>query len=231
MSAPLQERFAGLVHLHSSAPQVPIIAILDSDDEKAAIQSLDLGAAAYCLKKKCDIDLSGVIRSAVKKERQPAGSIAVDKPRFLQTAEIISVFGAKGGVGTSTVALNLASALAQKDKVILAELTRAFGTLGQYFGLHDRAPGIASFKEMPSDLIADGGSKGLSVVSQQAAGTEHFPWPPDSRGLQRDSALHFVLTRIDFVGNFRGQTYASRPTLIDWVVSHGTLMFGVSASN
>jgi Mrp family chromosome partitioning ATPase len=152
-STPLQERFAGLVHLHSSAPQVPIIAILDSDDEKAAIQSLDLGAAAYCLKKKCDIDLSGVIRSAVKKERQPAGSIAVDKPRFLQTAEIISVFGAKGGVGTSTVALNLASALAQKDKVILAEFTPAFGTLGQYFGLHDRAPGIASFKEMPSDLI------------------------------------------------------------------------------
>src|SRR5437868_9496840 len=48
-STPLQERFAGLVHLHSSAPQVPIIAILDSDDEKAAIQSLDLGAAAYCL--------------------------------------------------------------------------------------------------------------------------------------------------------------------------------------
>jgi MinD-like ATPase involved in chromosome partitioning or flagellar assembly len=46
--------------------------------------------------------------------------------------------GAKGGVGTTTVALNVASALASRSKVILVEMRPTLGTLA----LHLQPPGL-----------------------------------------------------------------------------------------
>ncbi len=44
--------------------------------------------------------------------------------------------GAKGGVGTTTVALNVAAALAGHRRVILAELHPELGSLPLYFQPH-----------------------------------------------------------------------------------------------
>jgi pilus assembly protein CpaE len=59
-------------------------------------------------------------------------------------ATIISVMGVKGGVGTSTVATNLAAALTERGTVILAELRPTFGSLGSHFRPGRMVPGLSS---------------------------------------------------------------------------------------
>jgi pilus assembly protein CpaE len=52
------------------------------------------------------------------------------EPDHRKSAQVIGFLGAKGGVGTTTVALNVALALARQQKsVILAEMRPSFGTL------------------------------------------------------------------------------------------------------
>jgi pilus assembly protein CpaE len=55
----------------------------------------------------------------------------------------ISFIGAKGGVGATTVALNVASVLARDSKVILVELRPAFGTLLPYLKPYGQVRNIA----------------------------------------------------------------------------------------
>lgn len=50
-----------------------------------------------------------------------------------QRSTVISVIGAKGGVGTTTVAMNIAAGLTERGRVILAELRSSLGSLQGHF--------------------------------------------------------------------------------------------------
>jgi pilus assembly protein CpaE len=67
-------------------------------------------------------------------------------------AVILAVLGAKGGVGTTTVALNVAADLARRHKVILIEMRPLFGTLAQYFKPHGA---VRNLSHLPAALGAE----------------------------------------------------------------------------
>ena len=60
--------------------------------------------------------------------------------------------GSKGGAGTTTVALNVAAALAENHRVILADFHPEVGTLAQYFQPHHSVPGLGDLLRSETDL-------------------------------------------------------------------------------
>jgi MinD-like ATPase involved in chromosome partitioning or flagellar assembly/HPt (histidine-containing phosphotransfer) domain-containing protein len=71
-----------------------------------------------------------------------------------KASTVITFMGAKGGVGTTTVALNTASALARRSHAILVELRPALGTLSFYFRPPNRTLTIAHLLEIESTVVA-----------------------------------------------------------------------------
>jgi pilus assembly protein CpaE len=126
-----RDTLAGFLPVQRAAPRVPIIVLYDAHDEGLALQAMRAGAAD-CLLKEESHAINRAICSAVEFVRRQSGSR--NSIGFASRPEggTISFIGAKGGVGATTVALNVASVLARDNNVILAELRPAFGTLLPY---------------------------------------------------------------------------------------------------
>lgn len=123
------------LQLRELAPHVPIVVLCGPGGESMALRAMRAGAADYLNKEQWGDELSRVLRAAIERSRAPRapdGGGAAAPPK----GGIIAVLGAKGGVGTTTVALNVASDLARRHQVILVEMRPLFGTLAQYFKPH-----------------------------------------------------------------------------------------------
>jgi Flp pilus assembly CpaE family ATPase len=106
--------------VHRAAPKVPILVLSGSEDDALASQSVKHGAQDFLRKDLLDgRALDRAIRYAVMRKR--AAFEAGNPGRSRTAARIIAFAGAKGGTGTTTVALNVAAALASKGRVIAAE--------------------------------------------------------------------------------------------------------------
>ncbi|MDB5306441.1 MAG: response regulator receiver protein [Gemmataceae bacterium] len=115
--------------LHSQAPQVPIVVLTGEDDDTLGAAAVEKGAQDYLVKRQVDgTKLARVLRYALVRQRSQSGPI--NEPSSGNSARVVGFVGAKGGVGTTTVALNVALALAKKQRsVILVEMRPSFGTL------------------------------------------------------------------------------------------------------
>jgi MinD-like ATPase involved in chromosome partitioning or flagellar assembly/ActR/RegA family two-component response regulator len=144
---------AGFQQVHQAAPQVPIIVLYDPHDEGLALRAMCAGAADYLLKEGCSEGISLVIRSAIELGRK---QFEPGKPSvgLRQTGGVISFIGAKGGVGTTTVALNVASVLAKRSKVILVEMRPVFGTLVPYLKPYGQIRNLSHLLRSESAEIA-----------------------------------------------------------------------------
>lgn len=127
-----RDSLAGLLAVQRAAPRVPIIVLYDAHDEGLALQAMRAGAADCLLKEESSDAMNRAICSAVELVRRQPGSQNLVGFASRPEGGTISFMGAKGGVGATTVALNVASVLARDRKVILAELRPAFGTLLPY---------------------------------------------------------------------------------------------------
>jgi CheY-like chemotaxis protein len=120
-----------LCHTLRSRPDtltLPIILLSGLADVQEKVSGLRAGADEY-LTKPIDLrELSARVDALLKRNRLLRQSAV---PRV---GRVISVLGAKGGVGTTTITLNLAALLAKSGKsgkqVIAAELRPDFGTFG-----------------------------------------------------------------------------------------------------
>jgi Flp pilus assembly CpaE family ATPase len=101
----------------------PIIVLSANEDESLALKAIQDGAQDYIEKSSCNGELlAKAIQCAVLRHGHPAatagGESGTDRTR------VIGVIGAKGGVGATTVACNLAVELRRQteQKVLLADL-------------------------------------------------------------------------------------------------------------
>lgn len=130
---PELERLDNFLELRSKAPEVPIVVIDDCDKDGLVPRAAKIGSADYLTKARCLTELGPVVRSALDRrlvQFQPRPQLIVESRK---PGTVTTFLGAKGGVGTTTLALNVASALAQWGKVILTELRPTFGALAPYF--------------------------------------------------------------------------------------------------
>ncbi|MGC8781621.1 MAG: response regulator [Anaerolineae bacterium] len=120
---------------------LPIIMLSALGQVADRVRGLRGGADDYVAKPVNLEELSARIAAVLSRVRRPGAVAAAAPPTAV--ARVLGLIGAKGGVGTTTTALNLAALLAQQKKtVILAEIRSSYGTLS------------AQLKWTPSETLA-----------------------------------------------------------------------------
>jgi len=123
-----KQRALGMVgQLATDHPRLPILTV--SADSQALLQSLQRGARHFLTQPVTLEDLVGALRRSLSELPQtadrPGGSVQAPKA----AAQIISVLGSRGGVGCTSIAVNLAATLASQpdNQVALIDLDLAMG--------------------------------------------------------------------------------------------------------
>jgi len=119
------------------APKTPILILSSAESESLALEMIQEGAEDYLLKSSCDAETlkRAVMYAIVRRKSQTHSEQAPSIPN-----RVIGVIGAKGGVGVTTIACNLASELRQQtgQKVLLADLDSDGGNVGFLTGIEGK---------------------------------------------------------------------------------------------
>src|SRR5258708_11177657 len=151
----------------TQAPGIPIIILSAADSESLALQMIQEGAEDYLVKSTCTGELLvRTLRYAVIRRQVSAGVIS-------EKARIIGVAGAKGGVGTTTVACNLAAALRRETAkdVLLADLDANSGLVSFVMGIEpkysvlDAIGNVDRLDRSCCDAIVTPGPNGLHIAA------------------------------------------------------------------
>jgi pilus assembly protein CpaE len=127
------ERLGHFYKLRDAATELPIVVLCLAQEEALALSAVRAGAADYIIKERCATDLERLLQSVVERQHRPLDTSHVETSPARKLGTIITLLGVKGGVGTTTVALNVGSVLARQSKAIVAELRPTLGTLSQFF--------------------------------------------------------------------------------------------------
>jgi MinD-like ATPase involved in chromosome partitioning or flagellar assembly/CheY-like chemotaxis protein len=138
--------------LYAEFPEVPIVVLTGEYDDSIGPDTVAKGAQDYLVKQQADgASLSRVLRFALTRNR--AQQEKFKELQYAKTGHVIGFIGAKGGVGTTTTALNVATALATQGKsVILAEIRPSFGTLVFHVPLQP-TKNLRTLLKLPVDRI------------------------------------------------------------------------------
>jgi Flp pilus assembly CpaE family ATPase len=153
LNLPDSRGFATFETLHQQFPNVPVIVLTGQDDEELGAKAVELGAQDYLIKHEVDgPKLIRVIRYALARHRSLVEALAKSQNSM---GKVIAFLGAKGGVGTTTLALNVAASLArQRKSVILVELRTSFGSIA-YHLQQDPPRSLMSLLALPPERIAE----------------------------------------------------------------------------
>lgn len=98
---------------------VPIVILSGANDETMAVQAVRQGAQDYLTKGRVDgTALVHAVRYAIERQRTQAEPAPAGPPAA--TGTVLGFVGAKGGVGTTTVALNVGALLTTQGRTVIA---------------------------------------------------------------------------------------------------------------
>ena len=134
---------------HPETETLPVIMLSGLGQVQEKIMGLRSGADEYLTKPIDPRELLTRVEMLLERHRILRQS-AVGK-----TGRVLSVLGAKGGVGVTTLAVNLAARLAQENKnVILLEFRPDFGTVAVHFNLKPAAS-LAALRTLEPTAITE----------------------------------------------------------------------------
>lgn len=124
---PDSEGVATFQAVRQQAPDIAVVALTGLSDERIATQVVQEGAQDFLVKGQAPPEaIVRAMRYAI--ERHKLQKTQLQMAQGGKTGKMLGFIGASGGVGTTTVALNVAAALAQKSKnIVAAELTPFYG--------------------------------------------------------------------------------------------------------
>ena len=130
---PDSEGLSTFLTVRKQAANVPIVALTGMSDENIAIEAVRQGAQDFLVKGQVQPkELKRAVFYAI--ERHNAQSAQLKLVQGDKTGKTIGFIGARGGVGTTTAVVNIAVAMAQKHKnVIAAELTPFYSAFYDHF--------------------------------------------------------------------------------------------------
>ncbi len=136
------EALEAVRQIRAGAPRAPLLALCAAADEALGVRAIRAGATDYVVRERCLETLGPALQSALSAERSRSEHLE-QQPAAPRRGGVIAFVGAKGGVGTTTVTLNVACMLAQRRKVILVEMRPEFGSLAPYLTPHGLARNVS----------------------------------------------------------------------------------------
>ena len=120
--------------VRDQAPETPVVVLTGLADEELGTSAVSEGAQDYLVKGQVDgVSLARSIRYAMA--RHATRTEAAQRIEPTERGQVLGFVGAKGGVGTTTVVLNIAAAIAKmKRSVIALELRPDYGTFATQLG-------------------------------------------------------------------------------------------------
>jgi pilus assembly protein CpaE len=155
------------------------VILSSADSESLALQMIQEGAEDYLVKSTCDAEsLARAVRRAVVRRKSHAAAA----PASSTPNRVISVVGAKGGSGTTTIACTLAAELRQQtgQKVLIADLDPSGGLVSFLTGVecqYSIRDAIGNLQRLDAALwesIVARNPDGLEVICSPNPGQEEI---------------------------------------------------------
>jgi pilus assembly protein CpaE len=165
--------------------RLPILVLTARSQEVDRVTALKSGATGYLSKPVTSQELIEKIESLLTKEPEPDGS-AMAPPGM-----VIAFFGLRGGVGQTTLAVNLAAALrrASQQAVCLVDLSPSVGQAV----IHLRLQVHSTWADLPRDGTIDLTTLKTRLISHPAGfhvlASPTLPQPPDAPSVEETAAV------------------------------------------
>ncbi|MCH8051545.1 MAG: AAA family ATPase [Chloroflexi bacterium] len=184
-------------------PETPIIAYARKETVEGVRQSMLAGARDFLIfptsVERLIASIQSVLESEERKRLRLSGQSKALGPKGL----VVTVFGAKGGVGKTTVATNLGVALASTlgQSVVLVDADHSFGDVADMLELSSDL----SIVELVRDLDTLERGNVDDALLKHESGLRVLPAPRDAlkwRGVTPDSVraiVHLLASRFDIV--------------------------------
>lgn len=169
--------------LYAECPLVPIVVLTGEYDEEIGPSTVSKGAQDYLVKQRVGgTSLAHVLRYALARHQAQLEKLKSFQIR--KSGRVLGFLGAKGGVGTTTTALNVAVALAMRGKsVILVEMRPSFGTLAFHVN-QQPAKNLRTLLDLPPERI--GRTELNAVLCEGPAGVWILFGPKDGDAAFRE---------------------------------------------
>jgi pilus assembly protein CpaE len=167
--------------LSSRVPTTATIMMSVQGEADYLRRSMLAGAREFLVKPFSSDELTASIRQVHAREREKIGRMAVAAPSASPAAgepgRIVAVFSPKGGVGRTTIAVNLAIAAATRGgSTVLVDGAFQFGDVGVLLNLNPRTKSIA---DLVPELEAGGDPESLDTfVVEHSSGLRVLLAPP-----------------------------------------------------
>ncbi len=154
LEEPLARGLRTIEALSAASPETPIVAVSTISDRDNLRRAMLAGARDYVVRPLEDGEFARAILAAYEAARKRRAAA----PDGGGHAEVITVFGAKGGIGRTMLASNLAVALALhcKQRTVLVDLDLQFGDVGLLLNIPPErtlANVVAVMDKLDSDLL------------------------------------------------------------------------------
>jgi pilus assembly protein CpaE len=230
VNEPMERPLQTVESLAGALPETPIIVYSMSRELAAARRSMLAGARDFLTRPVRPEAFRQSVLKAMEAEENRRLQKAGGTPQAAARGTVIAVFGAKGGIGKSTLATNLAAALAAQNtaSVVLADLDTGFGDLSGMLDVRAEA----RLSELVRDM--DGGAavdlrryvrrherSGLDLLAAPSV----LEWRSiDPAGVRRAVELlaqHYDIVVLDTAGGLDAITEAAfeLSTMVLWVTT------------
>ncbi|NLO76001.1 MAG: response regulator/pilus assembly protein [Clostridia bacterium] len=137
INLPGLDGFSATEKITTDVPGTAVVVTSAQGEKEYLRKAMMVGARDFLVKPLRKEDLINTIKNVFKIENKRTGQNDIKKmPR---KSEVITVFGTKGGVGKTTIAVNLAVYLAKcKQKVVLLDFDLQFGDISIFLNLYPR---------------------------------------------------------------------------------------------
>jgi pilus assembly protein CpaE len=123
---------------------VPVLCISQTDDVEERIRFLEAGADDVMARPFDARELEARVEALLLRFQRSMGAVTVtttaDRAAVGRARRVVAVYSPKGGVGTTTIATNIAASAAQRrpERVVLLDLSLQFGGVASHLNLEPR---------------------------------------------------------------------------------------------